>query len=148
MWLDDESQNRFAARKSSDNGYLYVWFRAYWYTTYNPFYCHLCFDKYAYCTISDYPLRWGQTSLTEGIDETETIAFANIYPNPTTGMVTVAGENLRQAEVFNMLGQQVCSIKGEDNELRINMTALPAGVYFVNVTNEEGRRCVRKMVRE
>jgi len=42
----------------------------------------------------------------------------------------------------------VLSVQGEGNELRIDMAALPAGVYFVNVTNEEGRKCVRKVVKE
>jgi hypothetical protein len=76
------------------------------------------------------------------------IAFATLHPNPTTGLVTIAGENLRQAEVLNMLGQQVLSVQGEGNELRIDMATLPAGVYFVNVTDEEGRKCVRKVVKE
>ncbi len=148
IWLDDESQDRFAARKSTDNGNLYVWFRAYWYTTYDPFYCHLCFDKYAYCTIPDYPLVWGQTELLAIKENDYSTAFATVHPNPTTGLVTIAGENLRQAEVLNMLGQQVLSVQGESNELRIDMAALPAGVYFVNVTNDEGRKCVRKVVKE
>ena len=29
------------------------------------------FDKYAYCTIPNYPLVWGQTSLTEDIEARE-----------------------------------------------------------------------------
>lgn len=45
-------------------------------------------------------------------------------------------------------GQQVLSVQGKGNELRIDMAALPAGVYFVNVTDEEGRKCVRKVVKE
>ena len=72
----------------------------------------------------------------------------SISPNPTTGFVTVTGENLQQAEVFNTLGQQVLSVQGSGNEMQINMSAFPAGIYFVAVTNEEGRRCVQKVVRE
>ena len=105
-------------------------------------------DAMAYCTIPDYPLRWGQTSLTESIDETGATVFATLHPNPTTSLVTITGENLRQAEVLNMLGQKVLSVQGEGDELRINMTALPAGVYFVNVTDSEGRKCVQKVVKE
>ncbi len=105
-------------------------------------------DKIAFCTIPNYPLRWGQTSLNESIDENGYTTFATIHPNPTKGIVAIMGENLKQAEVLNMLGQQVLSVQGEGNELRIDMAALPAGVYFVNVTNDEGRKCVRKVVRE
>ena len=77
-----------------------------------------------------------------------TLAKCSIYPNPTTGFVTITGENLRQAEVLNVLGQKLLSIQGEGNELRIDLARLPAGVYFVNVTDNEGKKCVRKVVRE
>ena len=102
----------------------------------------------AFCTIPDYPLMWGQTNLT-GIEENEeSSAFATLFPNPTNGIVTIAGENLQQAEIINIFGQQVLSVQGKGNELRIDMAALPAGVYFVTVTNEEGLKCVRKVVKE
>ena len=74
--------------------------------------------------------------------------WVTVHPNPTSSFVSVIGENLRQAEVFNMLGQQVLSLQCKGNELQIDMTALPAGIYFVTVTDEEGRKCVRKMVKD
>jgi hypothetical protein len=63
-------------------------------------------------------------------------------------MVTITGLNLRQAEVVNTLGQRVAAVKGEGNQLSVNISNLPAGIYFVNVTDEEGRKCVRKVVKE
>ena len=148
LWLDDEGQSRFAARKQIENdNYIFAWFEAYNYVIFNPFVCHVCFDKYAYCTVHNYPLVWGQTELV-GIEEATFNAFAALHPNPTTGLVTIAGENLQKAEVINLLGQKVLSTQGEGDELRIDMAALPAGVYFVNVTDNEGRRCVRKVVKE
>lgn len=105
-------------------------------------------DKFAYCTIPDYPLMWGQTELT-GIEENgDSSAFAVVHPNPTTGIVTITGDSLREAEVVNTLGQQMLSIQGKGNELQIDMATLPAGIYFVTVTDEEGRKCVRKVVKE
>ena len=74
--------------------------------------------------------------------------ITTLHPNPTTGLVTITGENLLQTEVINTLGQQVLSAQGKGNELSIDMAALPAGVYFVAVTNEDGRKCVRKIVKE
>ncbi len=71
-----------------------------------------------------------------------------LYPNPTTGMVTVTGENLQQAEVFNLLGQKLLGVKGKGSELHVDMTALPRGIYFVSVTDESGQKCVRKVMKE
>ena len=84
-----------------------------------------------------------------GMDENGSASFGmDIAPNPVTSMVTIKGENLHQAEMFNMLGQRVLIVEGNGNELQLDMTALPAGMYFVNITNEEGKNCVRKVVKE
>ena len=133
------SSLKWAVRHRVGEYYYYGWFQILQYVS---------FDKYAYCTIPDYPLRWGQTSLTEGIDENGSVAFATVCPNPTKGMAAIKGENLKQAEVLNMFGQQVLSLQGKGNELHIDMTMLPAGIYFVTVTNEEGKKCMRKVLKE
>lgn len=75
-------------------------------------------------------------------------AFATLYPNPTTGKVTIMGQDLKAAVVFNTLGQQVARATGEGETLHIDIANLPAGVYFVNVTDKDGRKCVRKVVKE
>ena len=133
------SSLKWAVRHRVGEHYYYGWFQILQYVS---------FDKYAYCTIPDYPLRWGQTSLTEGIEENGSAAFSTVHPNPTKGMVTIKGENLKHAEVLNMLGQQVLSVQDKGNELRIDMTMLPAGIYFVNIANEEGKKCMRKVLKE
>ena len=131
---------KWAVRHRVGERYYYGWFQVL------PI--PVSFDRYAYCTIPDYPLIWGQTDLT-GLDENdESSAFAIVHPNPTKAFVSVIGEDLRQAEVINTLGQLVLSIQGIGNEFHIDMTALPVGVYFVNITDEEGRKCVRKVVKE
>ena len=133
---------KIAVRHQKDGKYYYGWFRVL------AIDYKLAVDKMAYCTIPDYPLKWGQTNFT-GIKENDKFyVFATLHPNPTDGFVTITGENLQQAEVFNLLGQRVLSAQGRDNELHIDMAGLPTGIYFVNVTDEEGRKCVRKVVKE
>ena len=137
--------------------YCYGWARIYridsiWhlpqYPTYDLYKYTLYIDKMAYCTIPSYPLKWGQTTLT-GIEENnESNSFATLHPNPTNGQVTITGENLRKAEVVNMLGQQVAIAQGKGETLQVDISDLPVGIYFVNVTDEEGRKCVRKVVKE
>ena len=106
-----------------------------------------CVHDMAFCTIPNYPLRWGQTSLT-GIEENGSAAFATVHPNPTTGLVTIVGENLNQADVVNMLGQCVATAQGKGETLQIDISSLPAGIYFVRITDDEGRKCTHKVVKE
>ena len=75
-------------------------------------------------------------------------AFATVHPNPTNGLVSITGQDLKTAEVFNALGQRMATAKGNDEQMTIDLNGLPAGVYFVNVTDKEGRMCVRKIVKE
>ena len=75
-------------------------------------------------------------------------AFATICPNPTNSTFIVTGTNLKSAEVINALGQRVATAEGKGETLQIDIANLPAGVYFVSITDEEGRKCVRKVVKE
>ena len=141
-----ERQDYHAIKFEKEGNCYYGWFRTHAILT-GQIWSFWSFDKSAYCTIPDYPLRVGQTSLSEGFEENSP-ASATIHPNPTKDFVTITGESLRLAEMVNMLGQQVFNMQGKGNELQIDMTALPAGIYFVNIIDEEGRKCVRKVVKE
>ena len=74
--------------------------------------------------------------------------YCIIYPNPTAEMITVLGINLKQAEILNTIGQSVTTIKSEGNHLSVDLSGLPGGIYFVRITSGEGRKCVRKVVKE
>ena len=74
--------------------------------------------------------------------------LATLHPNPTNGQVTILGTNLKQAQIINALGQCVATVKGEGEQFTLDISNLPAGVYFVNITDGEGRKCVRKVVKE
>ena len=82
------------------------------------------------------------------LDIDEQSPVFTLHPNPTTGRLTIRGERLRQADVANLLGQQVLSAQGMGDELCLDLAALPAGIYFVTVTDEAGRKGVRKVVKE
>ena len=84
-------------------------------------------------------------SIGETYDNNLNVAIA--YPNPTSGQVIVTGKDLKTAEVINTLGQCVATTKGKGS-ITIDLSQQPPGVYFLNITDEEGRKCVRKVVKE
>ena len=145
------ANHNYGFRIKHDNNYLYGWFETYldWDddTPNEKRTVYWGFDRVAVCTIPNYPLRWGQTSFT-GVEENEPSAFAVAHPNPTTGIVTISGKDLKHAEVLNALGQRVATATGKGETLQIDIATLPAGVYFVTITDAEGRKCVKKVVKD
>ena len=127
--------------------YYYGWMEAFVHWKQDD-YWSIKVAKTCYCAIPNYPLHWGQTSLEWGVDENKDEASVTLHPNPTTGLVTVMGKDLKSAEVVNMLGQHVAKAQGEGERLTVDISSLPAGIYFVNITDSEGRKCVRKVVKE
>ncbi len=142
-FVNPDNYEYWGFRFDEGGNYYYGWLRTYGNATERNWYL----DKYAFCTIPNYPLKCGQTDLTS-IEENKRNAFATIHPNPTTGMVTIMGENVKRAEVTNMLGQHVATASGQGEQLTVDISRLPAGVYFVSVTDESGKKCVHKVVKE
>ena len=83
-----------------------------------------------------------------GAGVSESLSKTSLYPNPTPGQFTISGTYLRQTEVLNTLGQRVAAATGQGETLQIDIAELPTGVYFVSVTDSEGRKCVKKVVKE
>ena len=69
----------------------------------------------------------------------------NVYPNPVKDVLTVTGENMRQVEIYNSLGQLVKSISCSDDEVKINVNDMQNGMYFVNVVNNNGEMTTSKV---
>ena len=136
-----------------EDGYCYGWidFSLEFRTpapTYGWYYADVILHEMAYCTIPNYPFMVGQTDFTWDVSENAASLPTYIHPNPSDGLVTIMGNNLESAEVFNALGQRVATVKGQGEQLTVNLEGLPASIYFVNVTDTEGRRCVKKVVKQ
>jgi hypothetical protein len=75
-----------------------------------------------------------------GIDQAAAIGGAfRIYPNPTMGLFTVDLQGVRTSandrlEVLDISGRHIVSEQlGADLTKRVDLTAQPAGSYFVNI---------------
>ncbi len=78
-----------------------------------------------------------------GIKENENQQPVVVYPNPANAAVTVVFNNDRQQNilaVFNMIGQEVITLISTNQSETINISALPAGLYFIRVNEDQFRK--------
>lgn len=95
------------------------------------------------CYFEDDDLVWTDGECWDDIDETTTETIS-VHPNPTKNVVSIEAENLQKVEVLNLLGQMVQSQESS----AIDLSGLRTGVYYVRITDGEGRVEVRKVVKE
>ena len=131
---------KYAIRIEKEGEYCFGWFRTYVIPTEQNLY----FDKFAFCTIPNYPLRWGQTDIV-GVEENEPHRIAKLHPNPTTDLVRIEGVKCAEVQVYNALGQHV---KTDQNTNEVSLVGLPQGVYLLHVTLENGKVFSEKVVKE
>ena len=84
-------------------------------------------------------LKVGGENIAENVVETY-----NVYPNPTTGAVTVEGENISYIAVYNSVGQLVNVVKNVNNT--VDMSAYENGVYFFNIVDNAGQSALQRVV--
>lgn len=141
-------------KRVGEDEYCYGWIEASvyihtWAEGYTDFQSiDLTVYRAAYCTVPNYPLRVGQTSFDWTVVEDSEGDFATVHPSPTNGQVIITGNDLRSAEVYNATGQRIASTHGDGEQLQIDLSRQPAGIYFFNITDKDGRKCVRKVVKQ
>jgi|TARA_R110002167_G_scaffold59586_1_gene168862 hypothetical protein len=81
------------------------------------------------------------------IQENNMLIDVKVYPNPTNGLVTLEmGENdLNNAsyQLIDMLGKQLKSQQIVQSKMNIDISGLKQGIYFLNVTNNNGRQVLK-----
>lgn len=88
---------------------------------------------------------------TTHIASTESSRIA-VYPNPTSGYITIewdANSGFKSYWLTNALGQQLLQnpITPQTNILRLDLSTYPAGVYWLLMENQQGRKAI-PMVKE
>ena len=81
----------------------------------------------------------------EGIHEDA--VNASVYPNPTSGEITVECEGLSHVRIVNAYGQTVYNADLEGDQTRIDLSQMAKGIYMMHIEAAEGQT-VRKIVVE
>ena len=83
-----------------------------------------------------------------GIEETTTQDDTLVvYPNPVSDQLTLQGEGIQYVRLFTVTGACIYESAVRHDEVKIDMTNLPQGLYFLRVQTAEGI-CVKKVVKQ
>ncbi|MFA6402987.1 MAG: DUF2271 domain-containing protein [Salinivirgaceae bacterium] len=80
---------------------------------------------------------------TTGVSENAESGFI-VYPNPTTGLLTIQGNSLKYVELYSMNGVLVHSGK----EATLDISNQLAGIYMLLLYSSEGEPIIQKIVKE
>lgn len=70
------------------------------------------------------------------------------YPNPVKDVLNLSYKTaISNVKVINLLGQEVVNANANTNDVQVNMSALSAGVYIVNVTVDDTVHAI-KVIKE
>ena len=78
-----------------------------------------------------------------GIPSTEPLEQIAVYPNPTSGQITISAENVVRVEVYDYSGRLVADYPATN---RIDLSRLPAGDYVLRISVPQGST-VRKVIK-
>ena len=81
------------------------------------------------------------------VDEQEYVVLVNVWPNPATSTVNIAGENLDAVYMYNAMGQLILSLDvSNDEQSAIDVSGFNGGIYFLNVISNNGNSTLKKVV--
>ena len=71
------------------------------------------------------------------VNEVDAIT-ASVYPNPTSGLIKINAEGLKQVYVSNIFGQSIFSGKVSGNEFVYDFGRFEAGLYLIHLETING----------
>ncbi|MDF2550926.1 MAG: C-terminal target protein [Chryseobacterium sp.] len=72
--------------------------------------------------------------------------LSTIYPNPTTGIIYVKGEDkIKSVEVSDAAGK---AIKSQNDTEKIDISDASAGVYFVTIKTQTNKTIIKKIIKK
>jgi hypothetical protein len=75
-----------------------------------------------------------------------------IYPNPASSVISIrlSVGSLKTAAVVDLQGRKFENLKMSkfENEIRIEVSNLSSGIYFIKITDDKGNVSTKKFVKE
>ena len=70
-----------------------------------------------------------------------------IFPNPANDFVNINAHGLQRIEVMDITGKKHISMTADHDNLRLDLSKLPAGIYFVTAITDQGA-IIQKLVKQ
>ena len=76
--------------------------------------------------------------------------FAGVYPNPVDDRLVISGIKAVQVNILSIAGQleSVYADFGDEEQIELNVSALPAGDHIVNIVTSEHKVVTKKIVKK
>ena len=108
---------------------------------------------YVYQILAVYELLCEASDLTEGVEvvisadvnDLQTNSY-KIYPNPTTGNITISGNGLHNVEIYDIQGRKLAEYNNINEKLQINVNNYDNGIYLVRLYSENDVVMVKRLV--
>ncbi len=115
----------------------------------------ICIDKAGSLYVSDYKnqrvRRITFDTLCDGspshvsVSSVSASSLVSIFPNPATTEITItAPDRLNTLIITNLVGQTIFNQKTNTQQVEVDVSGFPAGVYFVKINGSEVRRFVKE----
>ena len=88
--------------------------------------------RYFYDKMYGFSVRCVKDSTSTQINDINYKENFQIYPNPTTGIFTIKGDNIKSIEIINLYGQIICNGACSIANI-IDLSNQPKGIYFVKI---------------
>jgi len=93
----------------------------------------------------------GTSTVTAVAPSPEVSTDLNIFPNPTTGQVTItlnsSAVTVKQIIIINLLGQEVMTINGQNTDFySLDLSGMSKGIYFVKCNLASGDVITKKVL--
>lgn len=82
------------------------------------------------------------------LDLKEDQSTLTIVPNPTSSVVTIAGTDLYEVNIYNTVGQMVVSKNVNGESVSLDLSEMPSGLYFIHVVDRNGSSSVRRLLKQ
>ena len=82
--------------------------------------------------------------------EAEQKNHINIYPIPSNELLNIEFTKISSGKISisNNLGEIILQSSYHDNNVQINIDELPTGIYYTNLTDEQGSQSFTKVLKQ